>query len=315
MADFSYQAKQAADELKKNLQNQLYGKLEGINTNQQQIAQNQTNTLLQNLANQEQAYQSSYQDNARQNYINQVLGKQTVTDQLKRMGLYNSGYGVSQLADVDATAAQNLTSLQNALQENIGKINTQRNEAQTNLQNTLLDLESDYLNNQLKLEQYLNEEYKNEFNSVYNRLFSEDQAAKEAAYRAQQIAFQREQAALENARYEREYADQLAQLEGFISSGDKTEKSRLYDLGLQYVNAQSNKTYRDEAQAQDQYSTVLDYIDNLDITASQYEKLKKQLDTSYKNWVVRPKETSSRLEAAKQGYNSNPLASLFGLNY
>lgn len=301
MADFSYQAKQSAEELKRQLQDQMYGTLQTTSDTQKQIAQNQTNALLQSLANQEQRYQTDYQENARQNYINQVLGKQTVTDQLKRMGLYNSGYGVSQLSDVDATAAQNLTALKNALQENITGLNEQRNTAQSNLENTLLGIEGDYAKNRLALDQYINQQYQNQYENTYNRLFAEYQEQQAAARAAAQLAYQRQRDALADARYQREYNDQLAQMEGYISAGDKADKTQAYDVLNKAIKNLKNGAYYDTTSQDNTYALWLNNINNANISSTQAEKLKSALDAAANTWKINKKTSSNKTTSTTSG--------------
>ena len=78
MPDFStaatYAAKKGTEELRKQM-------LDILNTNyanQQQVAKNETNTLLNQLTNQANQYQATYQKDAEQNYINKMFLPQVI---------------------------------------------------------------------------------------------------------------------------------------------------------------------------------------------------------------------------------------------
>lgn len=302
MADFSTAATSAAKKGTEELRKQMLDILNTNYANQQQVAKNETNTLLNQLTNQANQYQATYQKDAEQNYINKMLNRGAVEDQLKRLGLYNSGYGVSQLGAVDANAATNLTLLKEALGDRLTNIDLQRNEAQTNLANTLLGLESDYNEQQLANEQYITNLYNSLYADEYNRLFNEAeqqeairqfnenlaekqrqynlnlaeekrQADLDQSYRNQQIALQKQQ-----------YQDQLAQTEGYLNTNDKQTKEDNYNNLLSTIN----KTYNfySENDMANKLNDLTNLINNGNITDSQKTKLEDALNKAVKKWSI-----------------------------
>ena len=323
MAYFSTAATSAAKKGTEELRKQMLDILNTNYANQQEVAKNETNALLNQLTNQANQYQATYQKDAEQNYINKMLNRGAVEDQLKRLGLYNSGYGVSQLGAVDANAATNLALLKEALGDKLSNIDLQRNEAQTNLANTLLGLESNYNEQQLKNEQYLTNLYNSLYADEYNRLFNEAeqqeairqfneklaedkrqydlnlaerkrQADLDQVYRNQQIALQKQQ-----------YQDQLAQALGYISNSDKQSKETTYNNLLSTIN--KSYGFETENSLADKYEELSLLIEAGNITGDQKEKLKKALDAAAKKWSINKTNV--------KGKSSTPSLSTYnGLN-
>ena len=334
MAYFSTAATSAAKKGTEELRKQMLDILNTNYANQQEVAKNETNTLLNQLTNQANQYQATYQKDAEQNYINKMLNRGAVEDQLKRLGLYNSGYGVSQLGAVDANAATNLTLLKEALGDKLSNIDLQRNEAQTNLANTLLGLESDYNEQQLANEKYLTNLYNSLYADEYNRLFNEAeqqeairqfnenlaekkrqynenlaedkrqynlnlaerkrQADLDESYRNQQIALQKQK-----------YQDELAQALGYISNSDKQSKETTYNNLLSTIN--KSYGFATEDSLADKYEELSLLIEAGNISGDQKEKLKKALDAAAKKWSIN--------KTSVKGTSSTPsLPTYNGLN-
>lgn len=91
--------------------------------NQQQLTTNQINAQRDDIMN-------TYNDNSRQAYINSMLGKKSVEQQLSQAGLNTSGLLASAYANVENAYGNNLANLQNARDTSINNINKQLNDAQ-----------------------------------------------------------------------------------------------------------------------------------------------------------------------------------------
>src|SRR5574344_1756758 len=89
-------AKAKADEWLNQNQNNLNNTLASSVSGKQTAAQETYNQALNTLNQQAGTYQSTYANDARQAYINSVQSKQTLNDNLQRLGLANTGLGQSQ---------------------------------------------------------------------------------------------------------------------------------------------------------------------------------------------------------------------------
>lgn len=330
MADYSIAASAAAKKGTEELRNQMLNILNTNYANQQEVARSETDKLLNQLANQATQYQSNYETDARQNYVSSVLGKNTISDQLKRLGLYNSGYGVSQLGAIDANAATNLTTLKNALNENLRNIDLAKNEAQTDLSNTLLNLSTQYNEDSLANEQYLNNLYNTLYSNEYDRLFNEakqeeatrqfneELAEKIRQYNASlaeeqrqynlNLAEEQRQSNASLALQKQQYEDSIAQALGYTTKEEQTTQENNYNTLLSTIN--KSYGFATENDLADKYEELEALIDNTNISETQKTKLKNALDTAVKKWSINKtnvKGTSSTPSLSSSGstkYNS-----------
>lgn len=295
MADFSTAATSAAKKGTEELRKQMLDILNTNYANQQQVAKNETNTLLNQLTNQANQYQATYQKDAEQNYINKMLNRGAVEDQLKRLGLYNSGYGVSQLGAVDANAATNLTLLKEALGDRLSNIDLQRNEAQTNLTNTLLGLESDYNEQQLANEQYITNLYNSLYADEYNRLFNEAEQQEAIRQFNEKLAEEKRQYDLNLAEEKRQhnnslalqkqqYQDQLAQVLGYDSAEDEKTKNTNYNNLLSTIN--KSYGFSSENDMANKLNELTNLINNSNTSSSQKTQLENELNKAVKKWSI-----------------------------
>ena len=132
--------------------------------NTQQAA---TSTLYQNQLNQ---LQNAYQSNAKQAYGNYLENKQNLQNQMTRLGLANTGYGVTQGILAQSGYSKNLAGLQNAYATNQANLGVQEQQA-------LADLYSGYAKNKLNLDQYLYEAGQNAYNTAYANSYKAQQDA------------------------------------------------------------------------------------------------------------------------------------------
>ncbi len=99
----------------------------------------------------------NYHTNARQAYINSMLGKKSVEQQLSQAGLNTSGLVGSAYADVENAYGNNLATLQTSRDQSINNINKQLNEAQLQYAIKESELLADIENAKLELQKYGNE--------------------------------------------------------------------------------------------------------------------------------------------------------------
>lgn len=129
--------------------------------------QQATTAQYQNQLNQ---LQNAYQTNAKQAYGNYMENKQNLANQLGRLGLTDTGYGVTQGLLAQSTYSKNLAGLQNAYQANQANVGVAEQQA-------LADLYSNYAKNKLNVDQYLYEAGQNAYNTAYSNAYKAQQDA------------------------------------------------------------------------------------------------------------------------------------------
>lgn len=117
---------------------------------QQELTNNQINS-------QRDEVMQNYNNNARQAYINSMLGKKSVEQELSQAGLSTSGLVGSAYADVENAYGNNLANLQMARDNSIKDINKQLNDAQIQYSMKESGLLADIENAKLELQKYGNE--------------------------------------------------------------------------------------------------------------------------------------------------------------
>lgn len=137
--------------------NALLGQYEKIAEQQKQtLKQNQELTNTQ-INSQKDDVLQDYHTNARQAYINSMLGKKTVEQELSQAGLSTSGLLGSAYANVENAYGNNLATLQTSRDQSLNDINKQLNEAQIQYAIQESELLADIENAKLELQKYGNE--------------------------------------------------------------------------------------------------------------------------------------------------------------
>lgn len=119
-------------------------------TNQQQIATNQINAQKDDVM-------QSYNDNARQAYINSMLAKKSMEQQLSQAGLDKTGTVGSAYANIENAYGNNLASLQASRDKSIQNINQELNNTQLQYMAKENELLADIENAKLELQKYGNQ--------------------------------------------------------------------------------------------------------------------------------------------------------------
>ena len=117
---------------------------------QQELTNNQINAQKDDVM-------EAYHTNARQAYINSMLGKKSVEQQLSQAGLHTSGLLGSAYANVENAYGNNLATLQASRDKYINDINKQLNNAQIEYARQESELLADIENAKLELQKYGNE--------------------------------------------------------------------------------------------------------------------------------------------------------------
>ena len=118
--------------------------------NQQQIATNQINAQKDDVM-------QAYNDNARQAYINSMLAKKSMEQQLSQAGLDKTGTVGSAYANIENAYGNNLASLQANRDKSIQNINQELNNTQLQYMAKENELLADIENAKLELQKYGNQ--------------------------------------------------------------------------------------------------------------------------------------------------------------
>ena len=135
----------------------LLAQYEKIAEQQKQALQKQQDLTNSKINYQKNDVLQTYNDNARQAYINSMLGKKSVEQELSQAGLNTSGVLGSAYANVENAYGNNLATLQASRDKSINDINQQLNESQIQYAMKENQLLADIENAKLELQKYGNE--------------------------------------------------------------------------------------------------------------------------------------------------------------
>lgn len=150
----------------------LLAQYEKIAEQQKQALANQQTLTTNQINSQKKDVLDAYNTNARQAYINSMLGKKSVEQELSQAGLNTSGLLASAYSNVENAYGNNLATLQANRDNSINDINEQLNNA--NIQYAIQENEllADIENAKLELEKYGNElayqKYQDALNNYMN---------------------------------------------------------------------------------------------------------------------------------------------------
>lgn len=135
----------------------LLNQYEKIAEQQKQALNSQQQLATDKISAQKDDVMQTYNTNARQAYINSMLGKKSVEQQLSQSGLNTSGLLGSAYANVENSYGNNLATLQTNRDNSINDINRQVNETNTQYEIQKSQLLADIENAKLELQKYGNE--------------------------------------------------------------------------------------------------------------------------------------------------------------
>lgn len=163
-ADIIASAKAEAEAAKQS----AIASLSGLGTDVTNAYNTQQAATTAGYQNQLNELQNAYNANAKAAYGNYMSDKQQLNNQLVRLGLQNTGYGVSQGLLSAAAYSKNLAGLQSAYQTNRGKLGIAEQQA-------LADLYSNYAKNKLNIDQYIYEAGKSAYDKAYANSYQAQQ--------------------------------------------------------------------------------------------------------------------------------------------
>lgn len=150
----------------------LLSQYEKIAEQQKQALQNQQQLATNQINSQKDQVLQTYNDNARQAYINSMLGKKTVEEELSQAGLNTSGLVGSAYANVENAYGNNLATLQKSRDNSINDINKQLNDTQLQYAIKQSELLADIENAKLELQKYNNQLAYQKYQDALNNYMS-----------------------------------------------------------------------------------------------------------------------------------------------
>lgn len=142
--------------------------LSGLGTELTNAYNKQTEAANSFYANELNNLQNTYTQDAKSAYANLMGNRQQLTNDLTRLGLTNSGYGVSQGLGLNTAYGKNLASLQNTLATNTANLGVKQGQE-------LADLYSNYAKNKMDVDKYLYEAGQNAYNTMYGNAYQAKQ--------------------------------------------------------------------------------------------------------------------------------------------
>lgn len=178
---------------------------------QKNIINTQKNQAVTNINNQRPQIEAAAEDNARQQYINKMLGQKQMKQTLSQAGLDTSGVVGSAYGNIENQYAGNLNKILVDKASANRNLDTQISNTNVQYDTNLVQLDSDYSNKKLALMQQANQLEYSRYSDAYNRYIAKQQAEQQLKQYNEQAKQQAKQQAIQRALAERQYNDQLRQ--------------------------------------------------------------------------------------------------------
>lgn len=235
---------------------------------QQKQALQQSQQLTQNQINsQKNDVMQTYNDNTRQAYINSMLGKKSVEQELSQAGLNTSGLLGSAYANVENAYGNNLATLQTNRDNSINDINEQLNNA--NIQYAIQESEllADIENAKLEIQKYGDELAYQKYQDALNNYLT-----------FANYDYQKDRDKVSDSQWDKEYDLALKQYElskknstasssssskGYSSSNSNSSSSSKKSSSSSKKNSFSSSTKNDGSKKDSNKITMQDIINNL----------------------------------------------------
>lgn len=164
-----------------NLKKQeITDELQGLLTNNDTVYNNQATqaginqqSLLDTLSSNRQAAKSGFEADARSAYITKQLSKKDVNNELIRMNLGDSGFGLTQKGQVNTNYGNTIGDLQTTRDSSLSAIGSQEATAQTNYADTLLGIRAEQANKNTELSKYISKRGEDTYNTEYGNYIDE----------------------------------------------------------------------------------------------------------------------------------------------
>lgn len=174
-------AQQQANIFKESLQYLIDQQNEQKKLSEQLINKNYENAI--NKINQGRIpIEQQYKTDAQQAYTNKMLAGQQLQSDLNTLGLNTTGFGVSQNMMNENAYSANLNQLALDRNASIRELDAKIGDLEAQKGTDLLKLEIDYADRLASLNQYINEQVENKYQTEYNKFYTDMQYKNQLAY-------------------------------------------------------------------------------------------------------------------------------------
>ena len=146
-----------------NKQNQLSKKLAETNY------QNTLNQINQSRVPIEQ----QYQENARQAYANKMLAGRQMSEDLTRLGLDTTGFGMTQRTSIENQYSSNLNSLATDRNAGLRELDLKALDLKGDYDKAMLQADIDYSKRMADLNKYINQQVEAKYQDSYDRFYND----------------------------------------------------------------------------------------------------------------------------------------------
>ena len=210
------QAKKQAEQIKANNQH-LIDQLNTSKNNSLEQLQKQQDNSIYNLNTNKSTINKTAEDNAKQANINRLLALKSNEQALNRAGLGTQGVVGSQNASINNSYGSNLTSILNQKTNDLRELEKDKNDTLLKYNENRINIENEYGNNLANLRAEIDSKATDQYNLIFQNVLANKQQeweneqarlAQEEAIRQynEQLAYQKQQDALAQANWEKEYA-------------------------------------------------------------------------------------------------------------
>lgn len=236
----------------------LLAQYEKIAEQQKQALQKNQELTNAQISSQKDDVLQNYHTNARQAYINSMLGKKTVEQELSQAGLNTSGLLGSAYANVENAYGNNLATLQTSRDQSLNDINKQLNEAQIQYAAKESELLADIENAKLELQKYGNELAYQKYQDALSNYMSFANYDYNKAKDERDYNYQVERDKVADSQWQAEYDLAKTKASSSSSSSSKTYK----------IDDSEENTLSDYAQdLYDKYTKYLNLSQGSDLTS------------------------------------------------
>lgn len=210
------QAKKQSEAIKNNSQYLIDQLNESKNNALTQLQQQQDNAIY-NLNTNKATINSDAEESAKQANISRLLALKSNEQSLNRAGLGSQGIVGSQNTSINNSYSQNLTSILNQKNNDLRELEKEKNDTLLKYNENRLNLENEYGDSIANIRAEIDANALNQYNSIYDAYIAykqqeyeneQNRLAQQEAIRQynEQMAYQKEQDALAQANWEKEYA-------------------------------------------------------------------------------------------------------------
>ena len=142
---------------------------------QEQLAATNYQNMLDKINANKYNLNATYEENARQAYVNKLLGAQEIGASMSRMGLSDSGFRATQDVLNNNQYSANLNKLALARAAGLEDIGNQEAAALGDYNASLLGIQGDANDRLLALNKYIEEQVQNKYDTEYSKFFANQQ--------------------------------------------------------------------------------------------------------------------------------------------